>query len=78
MTTTRKAHGPAIKAIRNALGVTQDDLAVSCDVSPGYMSNIEAGKKQPSEALVSSICLRLGISKDAVTYAVETAPSRVA
>lgn len=70
--TTRKAHGPAIKAIRKALGVTQDDLAVSCDVTPGYMSNVEAGKKQPSEALVSAICLRLGIEKDAVMYSVET------
>lgn len=69
--TTRKAHGPAIKAIRQALGVTQDDLAVSCDVSPGYMSNVESGKKAPSEALVSAICLRLGIPKDAVTYTVE-------
>jgi transcriptional regulator with XRE-family HTH domain len=70
--TTRKAHGPAIKAIRKALGVTQDDLAISCDVTPGYMSNVESGKKQPSEALVSAICLRLGIEKDAVMYAVET------
>ncbi len=70
--TTRKAHGPAIKALRKALGVTQDDLAISCDVTPGYMSNVEAGKKQPSDKLISSICLRLGIEKDAVTYAVET------
>ena len=70
--TTRKAHGPAIKAIRKALGVTQDDLAISCDVTPGYMSNIESGKKLPSEALVSAICLRLGIPKDAITYTVET------
>lgn len=70
--TTRKAHGPAIRAIRKALGVTQDDLAVSCDVTPGYMSNVESGKKQPSEALVSAICLRLGINKDDVTYTVET------
>ena len=70
--TTRKAHGPAIKAIREALGVTQDNLAISCDVTPGYMSNVEAGKKQPSEALITAICLRLGIKKDAVTYAVES------
>jgi len=69
--TTRKAHGPAIRAIRKALGVTQDDLAISCDVTPGYMSNVEAGKKQPSEALVSAISLRLGVPKDAITYTVE-------
>lgn len=69
--TKRKAHGPAIRAIRKAMGITQDDLAVSCDVTPGYMSNVESGKKQPSEALVSAICLRLGINKDDVMYTVE-------
>jgi len=70
--TTRKAHGPAIKALRKALGVTQDDLAISCDVTPGYMSNVEAGKKQPSEKLVTLICARLGIDKDAITYSIDT------
>lgn len=69
--TKRKAHGPAIRAIRKAMGITQDDLAISCDVTPGYMSNVESGKKQPSEALVSAICLRLGINKDDVMYTVE-------
>jgi len=69
--TTRKAHGPAIRAIRKALGITQDELAISCDVTPGYMSNVESGKKSPSEALVSSICLRLGINKDDVMYTIE-------
>jgi len=70
--TTRKAHGPAIRAIRKALGVTQDDLAISCDVTPGYMSNVEAGKKQPSETLVTAISLRLGVPKDAISYTIET------
>ena len=64
----RKAHGPAIRAIREALGVTQDTLAVSCGISPSHMSRIESGEKQPSERLVSAICLRLGVKKDAVTY----------
>jgi len=71
--TTRKAHGPAIRAIRRALGVTQDDLAISCDVTPGYMSNVESGKKQPSETLVTAISLRLGVPKDAISYTIETA-----
>lgn len=73
--TKRKAHGPAIRAIRKAMGITQDDLAISCDVTPGYMSNVESGKKQPSEALVSAICLRLGINKDDVMYTVEVPES---
>lgn len=68
----RKAHGPAIRALRKALGVTQDDLAVSCDVSPGYMSRIESGEKQPSEKVVTAICLRLGINKGDITYTVDS------
>lgn len=68
----RKAHGPAIRAIREALGVTQDTLAVSCDISPSYMSRVESGEKQPSEKLVSAICLRLGVKKDAITYPVDS------
>lgn len=68
----RRTHGPAIRAIREALGVTQDNLASSCDVSPSYMSRVEAGIKQPSEELVTAICNRLAIKKDAITYAVPT------
>ena len=67
---TRKAHGPAIRAIRKALGVRQDELAIAADMSPSHLHRIETGERQPSEAALSLICLRLGINKDDVTYTV--------
>lgn len=64
----RRAHGPAIRAIREALGITQDSLALSCDISPSYLSRIESGAKQPSEALLTALAGRLGVTKDAISY----------
>ena len=68
---TRRAHGPAIRAIRKAMGVTQDDLAVSSDMSPSHLHRIEAGERQPSEKAISAICLRLGINKDDICYTIQ-------
>lgn len=67
---TRLAHGPAIKAIRNALGIKHGVLAVDCDISPGYLTNIEKGAKQPSPTVTAAIAKRLGVSIDEITYVV--------
>lgn len=67
---TRLAHGPAIKAIREALGIKHGVFAVECDISPGYLTNIEKGVKQPSPAVVAAIAKRLGRSVDDITYVV--------
>jgi transcriptional regulator with XRE-family HTH domain len=69
---TRKVNGQTIKALRKALGITQDDLAISCDVTPGYLSNVEAGKKQCSETLMTALAARLGVPKDAISYVIYT------
>lgn len=66
----RLAHGPAIKAIREALGIKHGVFAVDCDISPGYLTNIEKGVKQPSPAVIASIAKRLGVNVDAITYVV--------
>lgn len=66
----RLAHGPAIKAIRNALGIKHGVFAVDCDISPGYLTNIEKGFKQPAEDVVTRMAHRLGVSKDSITYVV--------
>ena len=76
----RLLHGPAVKHIREALGIKAGRFAVECDISPGYLSNIEAGRKQPSEEVISAMALRLGVPKDDLTYTVEAssaAPSKV-
>lgn len=67
---TRLAHGPAIKAIREALGIKHGAFAVDCLISPGYLTNIEKGAKQPSPAVIRKIADRLGVSVDQITYTV--------
>lgn len=68
----RLAHGPAIRAIREAVGIKHGVFAVECDISPGYLSNIEKGAKQPSPAVIARIAKRLGVSVDDITYVVSS------
>ena len=67
----RKTHGPAIRAIREALGLRHGVFAVQCEITPGYLTNIEKGVKQPSPAVASAIANRLGVPLDAIQYTVE-------
>lgn len=67
---TRLAHGPAIKAIRESLGIKHGVFAVDCDISPGYLTNIEKGAKQPSPSVIAAIAKRLGRSIDDITYVI--------
>lgn len=72
----RLAHGPAIRAIREALGIKHGVFAVDCDISPGYLTNIEKGAKQPSPAVIARIAKRLGVTIDEITYVITAeAPS---
>lgn len=72
---SRLVHGPAVRALREALGIKHGIFAVDCLISPGYLTNIEKGKKQPSPAVAKAIAARLGVSLDAITYVV-TAEAR--
>lgn len=66
----RLTHGPAAKAIREALGIKASHFATAIGVSTGHLSNIESGTRQPSEAVTTKMAERLGVSKDAITYVV--------
>jgi len=66
----RLAHGAAIRAIREALGIKHGEFAIQVDITPGYLTNIESGRKQPSPEVAVAIAKRLGVPLDAVTYAV--------
>lgn len=67
----RKTHGPAVRAIREALGLRHGVFAVQCEITPGYLTNIEKGIKQPSPAVAAAIANRLGVPLDAIQYTVE-------
>lgn len=68
----RLAHGPAIRAIREALGIKHGIFAIECEISPGYLTNIEKGAKQPSPTVIAAIAKRLGVSIDQITYVVSS------
>lgn len=66
----RIAHGAAIRAIREAVGVSISAFAPRCGVSQGYMSRVELGDAQPSATVPRAIADQLGLSLDAVSYVI--------
>lgn len=68
----RKVVGRAIKVIRKAQGITQDELAIEAGISPSHLQRIETGQRQPMEDTLRLICIHLGISSEDITYEVET------
>jgi transcriptional regulator with XRE-family HTH domain len=72
----RLAHGPAIRAIREALGIKHGVFAIDCNISPGYLTHVEKGAKQPSEEVVTRIARRLGVTKDEITYTLHADASK--
>ncbi len=70
MTTKRQINGTAVRAMRELLGVKHGIFAIDCDISPGYLTNIEAGRKQPASNVQRAIADRLGVPLDAITYVV--------
>ena len=66
--TSRVANGPSIRALREAVGIKHGRFAVDVDISPGYLTHIEAGRKQPAPDVVARIAKRLGVPLDAITY----------
>jgi transcriptional regulator with XRE-family HTH domain len=70
MTTRRAVNGAAVKALREALGMRQDEMASRLGISGPYLANIEAGRKQPRAYLQSRVAEVLGVPITAVTYPV--------
>lgn len=67
---SRNVNGPSIKAIREALGHRGGEFATKCSISHAYLSNVEAGRKQPSAAVARRIADGLGVPLAAITYPV--------
>lgn len=66
----RQINGATVRALREALGIKHGHFARDVRVSTGYLSNIEAGRKQPDPAVIRRIATRLGVGVDAITYVV--------
>ena len=59
-----KQLGANIKRIRTAKGMTQGDILRALDLDRGYVSSLEAGKRNPTLAMIEKIAGALGVSSD--------------
>lgn len=68
--TSRQARiGKAVKAVRTAQGLTQEDLAAKADLHPTYISDVERGARNPSWDVIARIAE--GMEVPAATIAAE-------
>lgn len=58
----REALGMALRAYRADQNVTLRELAEQARVSPGYLSELERGRKEVSSELLASVCHALNTS----------------
>jgi transcriptional regulator with XRE-family HTH domain len=68
--TTRAVNGATVKVIREALGISQRDLAARCDISQGALSNIERGIHGTSPETNRKIADSMGVPLESITYPV--------
>jgi len=58
----REALGTALRTFRADNQLTLRQLADLARVSPGYLSELERGRKEVSSELLASVCRALGVS----------------
>lgn len=58
----REALGLTLRAFRADRGVTLRELAGIANVSPGYLSELERGRKEVSSELLAAVCNGLEVS----------------
>ena len=59
-----KKMGNNLKRIRTEKGLSQVDIARQLDVSRGFVSNIESGKRNPTLSTLTRLAKALGVSTD--------------
>lgn len=57
-----KSFGLTIRKIREANGMSQEDLAVTCGLHRTYISDIERGKRNVSLINIQAIAAALGVA----------------
>ena len=65
----RKSFGKALRAAREAAGLTQRQLAEKADVADKYLSRVEVGAATPSIFVASKFAAALGLPLDILTTA---------
>lgn len=59
-----------MKRIRLLSGIRQNDFATQCLVSPSYLNNLEAGRKQPAEDMLKRLADQLGVEIYEISYVI--------
>ncbi len=59
-------YGERIKEYRLQLGLTQGEVAVEMDVTPGYISNVENGRTAMSLRMLIYYAKLMGVTLDAL------------
>ena len=57
----QRAFGVRIRELRQAVGLTQEDLADHCGLYRSYMSRIETGKTNPTLTMIHALATSLGV-----------------
>lgn len=66
--TTRKLNGATVRVVREALGISQHDLAARCDISQGALSNIERGIHGSTPETNRKLAEGMGVPLESITY----------
>ena len=66
--------GNRIRSLREAKGLTQVRLAMTLNVTSGFISNIECGKKSTSIEFLSALATFFNVSADYLMYGTSPAP----
>lgn len=57
-----RAFGAAVRELREAQGVSQEDMATRCGVHRTYLGSVERGERNPSWTKVVDVARGLGVS----------------
>src|SRR3981081_3376242 len=72
----KKMFGAEVKRRRTHLGISQEELAERASLHRTYISDVEAGKRNPSLASIQRLAHALGTPISAVFCATEDGPPR--
>lgn len=54
--------GKRIQYLRKIKGMSQEDLALKCDINKNYLSDVERGSRNPTVKVLAKIAGGLGIT----------------
>lgn len=60
--------GPTISRLRSARGLKQKELAGRVGITPGYLSQIEHDRREPTLSLVKELASALGVPAPVVFF----------